>query len=472
MAPDEDNSQAPAPPPGRGIRFADVKRAWKQLAIFIGICSGGFFLAQDTPLREITQWALLVPDLAIAVVEMRSRASTAREGREQLLWVVAVLGTGVASAWLPTNMLWIALNLLLVWTYILMQFDCGDVAANTTNPVAVHLFRFASRVKRLCTRTTELAAAGTVIVLFAVGGTAFASFAAIEETPPAKTTQATEGIDAMRAAVAQIETVVATVQGYDPKVGAPGGGGSPPNETSKPPAFSCPYPRYPNAEWAVEPIQHFLRETERRLGEPVEGCVESLNTEYLADDGFVWGVGINPNASTAGNELSIVVASRDFETPGIFLSPAIKPVERLIHVFHDVGAPQGYGWPHFRAASGDYYLLDTAESGTCVLLRTKSGEPNEVLPFTTLYPSVAEAWLVITRETKSWQWVIELAASNRKGEREFKLTAAGADESDATVTFDPVSHVAKWKGTSYGYPAKQTDIDPSEISNDVNKYLK
>ena len=131
--------------------------------------------------------------------------------------------------------------------------------------------------------------------------------------------------------------MIALVKAYVPRTNRVGHA---PEETygTQAPTFVCSYPECANARWALQPIQHLLRVQERELGEPLEGCVESLNTEYSSYGGFVWGYGVDPrNSRLVSARLSIVVASYEFESASIYLAPAITPMEKVIRTYHDVG---------------------------------------------------------------------------------------------------------------------------------------
>ena len=230
----------------------------------------------------------------------------------------------------------------------------------------------------------------------------------------------------------------------------------------------CPaHTTYPEAEWATAGILALL-DGGTPLGPLEQGCLEHLNIEDESVHGLVWGVGVEPKTETS---LSLIFDDPQIGIPGIVIAPAVENAEEIIKKYKSL-APDGRSFPRYPAGQGDYYLLDTYESGTCVLLRRRSGEPDEEPSYTTLPPSVAVGWLAVTKSLKKWQWVELFEGSS--GTQMYKLTASGETLSDATITYDPKSGVAQWRigDETFPYPAKQRDIAPAEVEVYVKKYLR
>jgi hypothetical protein len=201
------------------------------------------------------------------------------------------------------------------------------------------------------------------------------------------------------------------------------------------------------------------------LGRNEEGCVEQLHNEYAASSAFVWGEGVNP---ISGAPLSIVLDSRTL-APAIVLTPALKAVRGLIHHYKLLGGSETL-FPRYRAGSGDYYLLETAEHETCIVIRSKSGSIAEAPPYTTLYPSTAIAWLKMVELTGKWQWPVESVERNKQNEIVYELFTPGSTTKDAEITYNTKSEEAKWDG--YPYPAHQNRIPHATVQQYVDRDLE
>jgi hypothetical protein len=251
--------------------------------------------------------------------------------------------------------------------------------------------------------------------------------------------------------------------------GHPSNGESQNPKEEKPHRSNCSQPAvYSEAPWATAGIDKML-DGGTILGPSEVGCLEHLHTEYEGIYGMVWGVGVQPET---GVSLSLVFDTPRIGTPGVVIAPAVENIEELIKKYKGL-APDGTSFPRYRAGQGDYYLLDTFESGTCVVIRRRSGEADEDPTYTTLVPPVATAWLAIIRALKKWQWPIELQPM-KSGTKVFRLTAAGETSPDARITYDPKSGIAYWQadGELFEYPPdKQNDIAPAEVERYVKAYL-
>lgn len=221
-----------------------------------------------------------------------------------------------------------------------------------------------------------------------------------------------------------------------------------------------PANRFPSA---VAQIDELL-EGGAGLGRAEEGCVESLNVASR-HDGFVWGEGINP---VTGQSLSIVFDSYTMR-PAIVLTPVLPIVRQLIQRFGLLGGTEKM-LPRYSAGSGDFYLLNTASHGSCIVIRSKSGTDTEAPSYTALYPSVAVAWAQSIKILKRWQWPTESQGHNSNGEVVFRLFPPGSSVSDATITYNPRTGRALWGG--YAYASRQSDIAPSELEQDAQDYLQ
>jgi hypothetical protein len=230
-----------------------------------------------------------------------------------------------------------------------------------------------------------------------------------------------------------------------------------------PPRLECPLHVYRNAVWASAAVNALLAGG-AGLGREEEGCVGHLDTRYASSDGFVFGRGL----LGSGLVQSIVVDSEALGPPAIFIAPATGPAESLIRRYHSIGGV-GRAFPRYRAGAGDYYLVNAANAGTCVLVRERSGGATEGPPYTVLYPAVAAAWLRIIELTGRWQWPTLVSDSNRQGEAVIELEAAGETRGDAEVTYDRRSLRARWNG--YVYPPRQRQLSPLEVERLVREDL-
>ncbi len=421
----------------------------------LGAC-GGLTLGQVWPIAAATQYGYALSALLMLILEtVYNTAPRGFRATWLIAWAAIVVTSGVLHPGLPL----IGIDSTVFWVFTLAEWKCelatmprpGAVTARVLRGITAFKRMFGSRRGRCVGLATALAA-GT-----AMWGTA----GAVVESYPLLKTGSHAGVISS---------------------GTPDGGKSqvaPPNY-DMPPASprtdsqrnSAPSParwdgqcrirQYPEVEdWASAQIIALLA-GEAKLGREEEGCVEFLTEHH----GFVSGVGVEP---LSGRPLSIVVDSYDLK-PAIFLTPALGAVEALIKKYKDIGGTEKE-FSRYQAGRGDYYVVNTASEGSCVIMRSKSGTTaEEGSPYNTLPPAVAVAWVRITKLRRTWQWVAERATSNSRGERVFALTAPGASVPDAEVTLDQGGE-AHWVGTKFFYPREQRDLSPTELEQLSHRYL-
>jgi hypothetical protein len=449
-----------APPDGRRVA------AW--IATAIGIVAGGYEIAAHIDPIVAAQYGLAFAS-GLMWCDQVGQSPPAAPGLSDadvpplrglelfgFAWVaLAVLGFATSP-----SLLLVAVATAIFSLYTLAQWECALRHVPKRGTLARRLLSALFQYKRRVGRRVSgrLVAAPLIALIATVGGSTALGIATTEtkQSPPAPapatTKQPAKSGPAPSNPPASGETTTAPA----------------PTKPAPPSGFNCRFHEYPEAEWASVPIRELL-ESGAGLGPKEEGCVESLHTEYETTHHFVWGQGLKP---ITGQVLSVVMDSYALSPSAIYLAPATENVEALIHQYKIVGGTNRPR-PYYRAGSGDFYLVNTVNNGTAVLIRTHSGHAFEAPKFLTLQPSVAVAWARIMQVKHSWQWVVEQSARNSAGEMVFKLTASGAEQPDATVTYSPRTGIAYWlvAPKSYEYPAHQAKIDPGELEQDIREYL-
>jgi hypothetical protein len=469
--PDDGSNNHAAPPSadrpaGDGNqRDFDLIRYGRWVVATIATIVAGIALARETHLRALTQHGIIVPAVLLLGAEFRRSPDSPREAREQLGWLAAWIAVGILCGITSPSIKCIVPSTALLWWYAYIQCECDTNRVRGGGAPLRSLLALRTQLKSVVHwRTAGVAFPAAVATIAALATSAGGFFSVVAE-PHHRTKTASNKVHGGSRKPSTPSKQPPKKTPAPPKEYP---AGARPEEHREPtPLFTCPYPEYPSATWAVRPIQMLLRDTLRWLGEPYEGCVESLNTEYQAEHGFVWGVGKDPKT---GQALSAVIASYGLPEPSLYLAPAIPSIERLIRIYHFLSGPKG--WPHYDAGEGDFYLVNTFTEGTCVLIRDRSGNAHEDLPFTILYPSVATAWALIIRRSEHWQWPTELPGRNHAGEVVFELSQPGDSISDAEITFNTKTFTATWRGSeSYKYHRSQNDIAPAELEQDVRNDL-
>ncbi len=429
----------------------------------IGLLGTALTVARVLPLLPATQYGYSLSALAMFVREagdVPTGTSQSQSTRVGWLLVWAAI-TIVGASHVPT--FWLVFPFSAVfWIFTLAEWKCAAAAFPASSARGRARRRIATFKRLFRGRrgagliTTVILAGATASIGTTMGAVALIAKVEQQRSKPVSTGTSTKskrtGGTSKTPQVSTSPTGTTTAQASSEASGA----------TAAP--QQCAKHTYTEAPWASKQINELL-ETGAMLGPKEEGCVEKLKLEYEANDGFVWGIGLSLTAP--GQRSSIVIDSHLF-LPAIYIAPALGKIETLIHHYGLIGGTEK-PFPRYRAGSGDFLLVNTAENGTCVLIRARSGAEYEAPEYQLLYPSEAVAWQTVMHNLHHWEWPTMAPTLNEAGEQVFNLTAAGASSPNAEITYNTTTDEAHWNG--YGYPAIQRDLSPSELEQDVNTYL-
>ncbi len=465
MTPDE-VSPTPAPSAGKDPRSAsgrnpDFKRVVEWLVLTLGLVTGGAASVGLVEWHDVAQYGLVGAAALMLIWFLTEELDQFLRPSKTLAFSFLFFATIVLGVVIPPEAIWLALAFAAVfWSFVAIEWRCELDSPPDSDAHTDRVLRGLGKLKaRLGYRYPKAVVPLRLAVIVALFG-GFATALATTDRP------------SISKAAPKVPPVPVPVPKPKPKpkvpnpehpAGTPGGSEGYSKWEGRCPAHTT----YPEAEWATAGILALL-DGGTPLGPLEQGCLEHLNIEDESVHGLVWGVGVEPKTETS---LSLIFDDPQIGIPGIVIAPAVENAEEIIKKYKSL-APDGRSFPRYPAGQGDYYLLDTYESGTCVLLRRRSGEPDEEPSYTMLPPSVAVGWLAVTRSLKKWQWVELFEGSS--GTQMYKLTASGETLSDATITYDPKSGVARWRigDETFPYPAKQRDIAPAEVEVYVKKYLR
>ena len=463
-------SESGAPRVG-GRSNPDLERIFVLFAAVLAVVAEGLALSHELPLLAATQYSLAFGAFVIWLIAVgyqpppRSRTDSRGRSvaRRRAIWLAAFFLIFVSGATQPPNVLLVSIYSAILWLFLFSEWRCELPPTSDPDSLKQQLWRVAAATKRALSgrrgrRATALLAA---VGALAIGGTAGATLSALSQK---------EDTSSEEAPAPQPSTTPTTPTRTTPTPGdqsQPGSGGTPKDPKKSKSATSCTPQSYTKAEWATGPINHLLETS--GLGPEEEGCVDELKTEYLSETGLVWGKGIS---NTTGRAVSIVVDSYTLGHPAIFIAPALPQVEQLIRRYKLISGTEK-PFPRYRAGQGDFYLVNTAHSGTCALIRSRSGEADESVSYELLYPAEAAAWARIIQVTKKWQWPERALLSNNRGEPVIKLrTSGGSDTPDTTITVDKTGRAHWWQyKKDFVFESKQRDLSPTELEVDVLEYL-
>jgi hypothetical protein len=441
------------------------------LALVLTLVVEGLAVGRTFPLLAVTQYLSTACTVAIVVIEVGNASPTVgpNDGRlpfsrRRVVWLVVWVVVVAASVALHPTPWFAGTASALAWLYVFSEFKCR-LGSDEEPGLRRRVRRVLAAVKRAIgvgSGTLALVVAGVMAVCCTTG-----------------------------TVVASIRPAEASTKGGNTTPNDPGGGskspgkppapsnhGSPPSGQSgaSTGSLDCARHSYPEANWASSPINAILNGG-TVLGPEETGCIGKLITTYLAT-GFVYGIGVS---SVSRRPVSIVVDDERYGHPGVFIAPTLIEIETIIARYHLVMGTERE-FPRFSAGAGDFYLANVQpwsavsegeSSGTCVLIRKKSGNEAETLPYELLYPAVSVAWERIIEVTKRWQWPVVDAFFNRDGEEVINLFRPGADTPDATITAKPQGGEAHWKeyGKDFRYLAREHYLNAAELEDLVNKYL-
>jgi hypothetical protein len=457
---------SPTPAAGHGGRpkrtpqrsNPDLAKIAAVLVAIIGLLAGGAAIAHYPGWLPLTQYWLASGGVLMLLAhawEGRAALATTKHRCFVTCWLIILISCAAAS---PT-LWWTIVCLAAFWLFVLVEVRC--TIEMPEDPRAKKLVRNIGKWKvALGYRHAKSALPATVAAVIALSGLAGTGLAA---THPHHSHETQNGGKTPRPKSPSLQP---PSKKELPKHSTPA-----PSHSAEPTPTSwhCPRQTYPEAPWAAEPIRELLNGSSK-LGPEEEGCVERLKLENENAYGLVWGLGIKPDTKL---DLSLVFYDpRIAPEPGIVIAPAISNLEELIATYGGV-APDGGRFSRYKAGSGDYYLINTYESGTAIVVRAHSGASSESPSYTTLRPSVGVAMLTVTKVLEVWQWPTKEKQTNAAGEIVYQLTAAGGEQPDATITFNPKTGSALWRSPwkNYPYPAIQRDLDPQEVERYVREYL-
>jgi hypothetical protein len=450
----------------------NIRRYLELLAAVFALVAEGLALDKDLPLLAVTQYLCAAGVLAIAVIQLDhisrkpgSAQLTVPSGQRVGIWLVAwvfVIVTAVTQR--PDDPWLVGAYGGLAWLFLFAGLKCSLDRMPRIGTVRHRLWMVAASAKQALGGRKRAAFSALVIAgAVAVCSTASALIVAVApKTVAAHVNRSPKG-PTPKEVLEKEEKKDETSQ--DPNGHAEEGEGASSGTSNG----SCNrHKKFSEAEWAASEIEALL-DGGTVLGPKEEGCVDTLDTEFFDETGFVYGVGIS---SETHRPISIVTYGTKLQHPSIFIAPALGLVETIIARYHVVEG-DGKKFPRYDAVSGDFYLANTGGQGTCVIIRSKSGEPNQALPYELLYPAEAAAWLRIMQIRTHWQWPVREAKLNDKGEEVIKLFTPGNGVPDATITAVPDGGEAHWKEykSDFPYPAAQRNLDPEELEDDVKKYL-
>jgi hypothetical protein len=463
-------SESGAPRAG-GRSNPDLERIFVLFAAVLAVVADGLALSHKLPLLAATQYSTAFGAFVIWLIAVgypppprsRTDAKGRSVARRRAIWLGVFFLIFVTGATQPPSVLLVTIYSAVLWLFLFSEWRCELPPARKPDSATQQLWRAAAATKRALSgrrgrRATALLAA---VAALAIGGTAGATLSVLSHK---------EDTVSEEAPTPQPPTIPTTPTPTTPassNQGQPGSGGTPENPKQSKSAGTCTPQSYAKAEWATGPINHLLENS--GLGPEEEGCLEELKTEYLSKTGFVWSKGIS---NTTGRPVSIVVDSYTLGHPAIFIAPALPQVEQLIRHYELISGTEK-PFPRYRAGQGDFYLVNTARFGTCVLIRSRSGESDESVSYELLYPAEAAAWARIIQVTKKWQWPERALLPDSKGEAVIKLrTSGGSETPDTEITIDKGGRAHWWQyKKDFVFETKQRDLSPTELEVDVLEYL-